>query len=56
MPIYVNLTQTGVTWEEGISIEKMPISDWPVVHFLINKFNEQSKAKVWKSPKDIDKR
>lgn len=34
----VNLTQAGVIWEEGTSIEKMPPPGWPVGksvgHFL----------------------
>lgn len=28
--LYVNLTQAGVILEEGTSVEKMPIPDWPV--------------------------
>lgn len=36
--IDLNLTQTRLNWEEGISAQKMPPSDWPagktVAHFL----------------------
>ena len=37
--IKVNLIQAKVIWEEGTSVEKMPLADWPVSlleQFLIN--------------------
>lgn len=26
----VSLTQTSVTWEERVSVEELPVSDWPL--------------------------
>jgi hypothetical protein len=39
---FINLKQTGVTWDEDISslpsirLEELPPSDWPVGVFLID--------------------
>lgn len=36
--LLVDLTQTGLIWEEGTSIKELPPSDWlegmPIGHFL----------------------
>lgn len=33
--LYVSLTQLGVTWEDEISIEELPRSDWRVGNVII---------------------
>lgn len=32
---YVNLTQPQFIWEEGTSVMKIPVSDWPVGKCLL---------------------
>lgn len=31
---FIILTQNRVVWEGGMSVEELPLSDWPMGHFL----------------------
>ena len=46
-PGFVNLTQTGVTWEERTSVEELSSLGWPVStmgHFLYERWKQTEES------------